>query len=250
MGRDEPEPVVRHGAEPARIPGRTAGGSRAATPLRSPRVSAISASAPTRAARSGCPSSCCGLVGLKPSWGRIPTDGVFPLCPSFDTVGPDGDARVADVALDVVGARRGTVPEPRLAGLTVGLLTQPPSVGGPPAAGEPRRGAVRRAAGAARRARRRGDDPGAARRHLAALLPRGGRVAPGDVPGAGRRVRRERAREARPRADGRARGGRRAHATPFATGASTGPTSTSTSRRSSVSTCRRSTATSSTCASR
>ncbi len=34
------------------------------------------------------PASCCGVVGLKPSWGRIPSEGVFPLCPTFDTVGP------------------------------------------------------------------------------------------------------------------------------------------------------------------
>src|SRR6266536_6239399 len=34
------------------------------------------------------PAACCEVVGLKPSWGRISTEGVFPLCPSFDTVGP------------------------------------------------------------------------------------------------------------------------------------------------------------------
>jgi amidase len=34
------------------------------------------------------PSACCGTAGLKTTWGRIPLDGVFPLSPSFDTVGP------------------------------------------------------------------------------------------------------------------------------------------------------------------
>jgi aspartyl-tRNA(Asn)/glutamyl-tRNA(Gln) amidotransferase subunit A len=34
------------------------------------------------------PAACCGVVGLKPTWGRVPADGVFPLAPSFDTVGP------------------------------------------------------------------------------------------------------------------------------------------------------------------
>jgi aspartyl-tRNA(Asn)/glutamyl-tRNA(Gln) amidotransferase subunit A len=75
------------------------------------------------------PSACCGTVGLKTSWGSLPMDGIFPLCPTLDTVGPMART-VADVALmwSVLSAR--PVPEPRLAGLTVGLLTRPPSVGG------------------------------------------------------------------------------------------------------------------------
>ena len=34
------------------------------------------------------PSACCGTVGLKTTYGRIPLDGVWPLAPSLDTVGP------------------------------------------------------------------------------------------------------------------------------------------------------------------
>ena len=34
------------------------------------------------------PSACCGTAGLKTTFGRIPLDGVWPLSPSFDTVGP------------------------------------------------------------------------------------------------------------------------------------------------------------------
>jgi amidase len=34
------------------------------------------------------PSACCGTAGLKTTWGRIPLQGVWPLSPSFDTVGP------------------------------------------------------------------------------------------------------------------------------------------------------------------
>jgi amidase len=33
------------------------------------------------------PSSYCGILGIRPSHGRIPTERVFPLAPSFDTVG-------------------------------------------------------------------------------------------------------------------------------------------------------------------
>jgi aspartyl-tRNA(Asn)/glutamyl-tRNA(Gln) amidotransferase subunit A len=75
------------------------------------------------------PSSACGTVGLKPQWGRIPTAGVFPLSPTSDTVGPMGTS-VADVALLWSVLTGEPVPAPRLAGLTVGLLTRPPSVGG------------------------------------------------------------------------------------------------------------------------
>ena len=34
------------------------------------------------------PAACCGVVGLKTTWGRIPLDGVWPLAPTLDTLGP------------------------------------------------------------------------------------------------------------------------------------------------------------------
>jgi amidase len=34
------------------------------------------------------PSACCGTAGLKTTYGRVPVDGVWPLAPSLDTVGP------------------------------------------------------------------------------------------------------------------------------------------------------------------
>jgi aspartyl-tRNA(Asn)/glutamyl-tRNA(Gln) amidotransferase subunit A len=74
------------------------------------------------------PAACCEVVGLKPRWGGIPLDGVFPLCPTLDTVGPMARS-VADVALAWSVMRGRPVPEPRLGGLTVGLLRQAPSVG-------------------------------------------------------------------------------------------------------------------------
>ena len=36
------------------------------------------------------PAACCGVYGLKTTWGRIPVGGVYPLAPSLDTVGPLG----------------------------------------------------------------------------------------------------------------------------------------------------------------
>ncbi len=34
------------------------------------------------------PSACCGTAGLKTTWGRVSTTGVWPLAPSLDTIGP------------------------------------------------------------------------------------------------------------------------------------------------------------------
>jgi amidase len=47
------------------------------------------------------PAACCGIVGLKTTWGRIRLDGVWPLAPSLDTVGP----MAADVAGVITGMR-------------------------------------------------------------------------------------------------------------------------------------------------
>lgn len=74
------------------------------------------------------PAACCEIVGLKPAWGRIPIDGVFPVSPTLDTVGPMGNT-VGDVALLWSVMSRAPAPEPRLDGLRVGLLRQPPQVG-------------------------------------------------------------------------------------------------------------------------
>src|SRR5437764_8290579 len=73
------------------------------------------------------PSACCETVGLKPRWGSIEMNGVFPLCPTLDTVGPMARS-VADVALMWSVLTGKPVPEPRLEGLAVGLLRQPPTV--------------------------------------------------------------------------------------------------------------------------
>lgn len=40
------------------------------------------------------PAACCGLIGLKPGWGAIPTEGAMPLAPSLDAIG--FMARIAD----------------------------------------------------------------------------------------------------------------------------------------------------------
>lgn len=75
------------------------------------------------------PASCCGVVGLKPTYGVVPTDGVQPLAWSLDHVGPlTRTVRDSALLLDVLAgtscepaARAGA--EARLAGLRVGVPT-------------------------------------------------------------------------------------------------------------------------------
>ncbi len=52
------------------------------------------------------PSQCCGLVGIKATWGRVSRFGVFPLAPTLDHVGPM-TRRVEDAAamLQVIAGR-------------------------------------------------------------------------------------------------------------------------------------------------
>ena len=63
------------------------------------------------------PAACCGTAGLKTTWGRIPLDGVWPLAPSFDTVGPMARTVAGLVTRDAV-ARAGLHRSPRCAGTT------------------------------------------------------------------------------------------------------------------------------------
>jgi aspartyl-tRNA(Asn)/glutamyl-tRNA(Gln) amidotransferase subunit A len=109
-------------------PGRTTGGSSSGS------AAALAAGLCDIAlgTDTGCsirlPAAACGVVGLKSQWGLISTDGVYPLVPLLDTVGPMARS-VEDVSLlwSVLTGR--PAPEPRLAGLTVGLLRQPPGIG-------------------------------------------------------------------------------------------------------------------------
>jgi amidase len=66
------------------------------------------------------PSACCGTAGLKTTWGRVPLAGVWPLSPSFDTVGPmarDVDGLVLGMQLLEPGFELG-----RLGAVRVGRL--------------------------------------------------------------------------------------------------------------------------------
>ena len=116
--------TVRNPARPGRTAGGSSGGNAAAL--------AAGLCDLGLATDTGCsirlPSACCNTVGLKPEWGAVEMEGVYPLCPTLDTVGPMART-VADVALAWSVLTGKPVPEPRLDGLRVGVLTRPPSVG-------------------------------------------------------------------------------------------------------------------------
>lgn len=57
------------------------------------------------------PAACCGIFGLKTTHGRVPLDGVLPLSPSLDTIGPlaaDVPALVRATRLLIPSLRSGT----------------------------------------------------------------------------------------------------------------------------------------------
>ena len=69
------------------------------------------------------PAACCGTAGLKTTWGRIPLDDVWPLSPSFDTVGPLA-RDVTGLVLGMELLEPGFVPA-ETTGVTIGRLRPP-----------------------------------------------------------------------------------------------------------------------------
>ena len=74
------------------------------------------------------PAAGCEVVGLKTPFGAIATDGVFPLAPDLDTVGPMART-VEDCALAWSVLSGEPVPEPSLEGKRIGKLVRYPSLG-------------------------------------------------------------------------------------------------------------------------
>jgi aspartyl-tRNA(Asn)/glutamyl-tRNA(Gln) amidotransferase subunit A len=74
------------------------------------------------------PAAACGVVGLKPSLGEVPTDGVVPLCPTFDHVGPitrsvEDAAAIWSVLAARPMPRIGAARSPIMLGALVGYFT-------------------------------------------------------------------------------------------------------------------------------
>jgi aspartyl-tRNA(Asn)/glutamyl-tRNA(Gln) amidotransferase subunit A len=112
---------ARHPLDPNRSPGGSSGGSAVS-------VLANMAYASIGTDTGGSvriPSAVCGLVGLKPSLGEIPVDGVVPLSGTMDHVGPL--CRSVEDASTVFDVLRGETPAmdrpvPDVGGLRLGIL--------------------------------------------------------------------------------------------------------------------------------
>ncbi|MFQ5522006.1 MAG: amidase [Acidimicrobiia bacterium] len=66
------------------------------------------------------PAALCGTFGLKVTYGRIPLDGVFPLVPSIDTVGPLADS-IEHLDLPYRAMSGDDTPEPEPRSLRLGV---------------------------------------------------------------------------------------------------------------------------------
>lgn len=114
---------ARHPFDPSRSPGGSSGGSAVS-------VLAGMAYASIGTDTGGSiriPSAACGLVGLKPTLGEIPTDGIVPLSRTLDHVGPMGRS-VEDTEI-LYDALRGQTPAQAAAsrdgrGLRLGVLRE------------------------------------------------------------------------------------------------------------------------------
>ena len=91
--------ACRNPRDPTRVPGGSSGGSGAAV------AAGIVALAPGTDTGGSirCPASACGVVGLKPSFGRVSLAGIKPLCPTLDHCGPIArSVRDCALALEVM----------------------------------------------------------------------------------------------------------------------------------------------------
>lgn len=113
-----------------RCPGRVAGGSSSGSAAALAAGMVPLALGTDTGGSIRLPAAACGVVGLKPALGAVSLEGVHPLAPSFDTLGPMART-VADCALAHAVLSGEPVPAPRLAGLRVGVLTRMPDVAVP-----------------------------------------------------------------------------------------------------------------------
>ncbi len=109
--------AVVNSARPDRIPGGSSGGNASALAAG---LCALGLGTDTGASIR-LPAAACGVAGFKPAFGSVPADGLWPLAPSFDHVGPL--ARSMDDCALAFGVLRGApLPLVDAAGLRVTRL--------------------------------------------------------------------------------------------------------------------------------
>jgi aspartyl-tRNA(Asn)/glutamyl-tRNA(Gln) amidotransferase subunit A len=120
MGQTPGRPAVRNPHDPARIPGGSSSGSAVAV------AAGLVDFAPGTDTGGSirAPASMCGVVGMKPSFGRLPLDGILGNSRTLDHVGPIArDVGDAALSFDVMDGRTPRRLEPApLRGLRVGVL--------------------------------------------------------------------------------------------------------------------------------
>src|SRR5690606_2639082 len=93
---------VRHPRDPDRPAGGSSGGSGAAGAT----GMGLASVGPDTGGSIRIPAAACGVVGVKPSAGEVPMDGVIPLSTTLDTAGPLArSTQDAAWLLDVIAGR-------------------------------------------------------------------------------------------------------------------------------------------------
>lgn len=119
-GRNPHKGDCRNPHDPTRLTGGSSSGPAAS-------VAAGMAEAAIGTDTSGSirvPAALCGVVGIRPTRGLVPADGVVPLAWSLDAVGPLArDVPTASLVLDVMAGRERPTPLPEVRGLRLGLAT-------------------------------------------------------------------------------------------------------------------------------
>jgi aspartyl-tRNA(Asn)/glutamyl-tRNA(Gln) amidotransferase subunit A len=113
--------AVRHPLDPDRSPGGSSGGS-AASVLAGMSLASIGTDT---GGSVRIPAAACGLVGLKPAFGDLPTEGVVPLSHTLDHVGPlcrsvEDVAILHDACIGVSPTRAASVDG--IEGMRIGVL--------------------------------------------------------------------------------------------------------------------------------
>lgn len=112
---------ARNPWDPARMTGGSSGGSAGALAAG---LGPASLGTDTRGSIR-IPSACCGTAGLKPTFGRIPVQGVLPLSPKLDHIGPmaRSSADVERLFRGLLGAETVRLPPvPSISGIRMGLV--------------------------------------------------------------------------------------------------------------------------------